>query len=324
MHAWRLSPGVEMMAARASPLRISLGPLLYYWPRDKVLAFYEDVASWPVDSVYLGETVCSKRFELRLADWLQIAKRLADHGKQVVLSSCELIESESDLRTLRRITGNGEFLVEANDLGAVHLLAGKAPFVAGPYLNIYSRMSLEFYRGLGATRWVMPVELSQAGLRDVLHGPELNMQTEVFSYGRLPLAVSARCFTARYNNLSKDDCGFRCLEHPDGLTVSTQDDEAFLVMNGLQTQSARVYNLIDEVAGMSDMGVSHVRVSPQSAHTAEVITRFHQAALGGLSGHMVADDAGRSTPEIDCNGYWHGRPGMDRANTPRASRKPTT
>ena len=197
MHAGRLSPGVEMMAARISPLRISLGPLLYYWPRDKVLAFYEDVATWPVDSVYLGETVCSKRFELRMADWLEIARRLADRGKQVVLSTCELIESESDLRTLRKITGNGEFLVEANDLGAVHLLAGKAPFVAGPYLNIYSRMSLEFFRGLGATRWVMPIELSQAGLREVLRDAELNMETEVFSYGRLPLAVSARCFTAR-------------------------------------------------------------------------------------------------------------------------------
>ena len=312
-----------MMAARISPLRISLGPLLYYWPRDKVLAFYEDVATWPVDSVYLGETVCSKRFELRMADWLEIARRLADRGKQVVLSTCELIESESDLRTLRKITGNGEFLVEANDLGAVHLLAGKAPFVAGPYLNIYSRMSLEFFRGLGATRWVMPIELSQAGLREVLRDAELNMETEVFSYGRLPLAVSARCFTARYNNLSKDDCGFRCLEHPDGLTVSTQDDEAFLVMNGLQTQSARVYNLIDEVAGMIEMGVSHVRVSPQSAQTAEVVARFHTVAHGTLDGPVAAGPAVWA-PEIDCNGYWYGKPGMDRANASPTSRKLAT
>ena len=313
MHTGCISPDMEMMAARTTPVRLTLGPLLYYWPRDKVLAFYDEVATWPVDSVYLGETVCSKRFELRTKDWLQIAKRLADTGKEVVLATCELIESESDLRTLRKITGNGEFLVEANDLGAVHLLAGKVAFVAGPYLNIYSRMSLEFYRSLGACRWVMPIELSQAGLCEVLRGDDLDMETEVFSYGRLPLAVSARCFTARYNNLSKDDCGFRCIEHPDGLTVSTQDDEAFLVMNGLQTQSARVYNLIDELAGMIAMGVSHVRISPQSAQTADVVAKFHAVARQALGGLEANEKISPWAPEIACNGYWYGRPGMERA-----------
>jgi collagenase-like PrtC family protease len=306
---------MEMMNHTASPLRLSLGPILYYWPRDKVFAFYEDAASWPVDSVYLGETVCSKRYELRTADWLQIARRLADAGKEVVLSTCELIESESDLRTLRKLTGNSAFRVEANDLGAVHLLAGKAPFVAGPYLNIYSRLSLEFFRSLGAARWVMPLELGHAGLNEILREDGLNMETEVFSYGRLPLAVSARCFTARYNNLSKDDCGFRCLEHPDGLTVSTQDDDTFLVMNGLQTQSARVYDLIDTVPAMAAMGVSHVRISPQSRQTAEVVARFHaaaQAAAAPAAAGSVNDAAAAPwAPDRPCNGYWHGRPGLE-------------
>ena len=318
-----------MIAARTMPVRLTLGPLLYYWPRDKVLAFYEDVASWPVDSVYLGETVCSKRFELRTSDWLQIARRLADGGKEVVLSTCELIESESDLRTLHKITGNAQFMVEANDLGAVHLLADKVPFVAGPYLNIYSRLSLEFYRGLGARRWVMPIELSQVGLQDVLRDEGLNMQTEVFSYGRLPLAVSARCFTARYNNLSKDDCGFRCIEHPDGLTVSTQDDEAFLVMNGLQTQSARVYNLVDEVKQMITMGVSHIRISPQSSQTSQVVSMFHSKALAAAIGPEVSTKMAPWAPDIACNGYWHGRPGMDStiasaADTAPSVRTPAT
>lgn len=306
-----------MMATATRPLRISLGPLLYYWPRDKVLAFYNQVATWPVDSVYLGETVCSKRYELRMDDWLQIARQLTDAGKEVVLSTCELIESESDLRTLRKICGNDKFLVEANDLGAVHLLAGKVPFVAGPYLNIYSRMSLEFFRGLGASRWVMPLELGHAGLQEILREGQLNMDTEVFSYGRLPLAVSARCFTARYNNLSKDDCGFRCLEHPDGLTVSTQDDEAFLVMNGLQTQSARVYNLIDQVPSMIAMGVSHVRISPQSMQTGDVVAQFKSIAQGA-----AYDPAAPApwAPEVSCNGYWHGRPGLEQVGTSRNKR----
>ena len=313
MHARRLSPDMEMIAPHTNTgaVKLTLGPLLYYWPRDKVLAFYEEVAAWPVDCVYLGETVCSKRFELRSRDWLQIAKRLTDQGKEVVLSTCELIESESDLRALRAITGNGQFMVEANDLGAVHLLAGKVAFVAGPYLNIYSRLSLEFYRQLGASRWVMPLELSQAGLCEVLREDNLNIQTEVFSYGRLPLAISARCFTARYNNLSKDDCGFRCLEHPDGLTVSTQDDEAFLVLNGLQTQSARVYNLINDLTGMIEMGVSHFRISPQSTQTAEIVALFHAVTQGTLAGAEAATKMKPWLPEIACNGYWYGRPGMD-------------
>jgi O2-independent ubiquinone biosynthesis protein UbiV len=316
MYAGRISPDVEMMAAQTIPVRISLGPLLYYWPRDKVLAFYEEVASWPVDTVYLGETVCSKRFELRMADWQDIAMRLTDSGKEVVLSTCELIESESDLRTLRKITGNGTFMVEANDLGAVHLLAGKTPFVAGPYLNIYSRMSLEFYRGLGAWRWVMPIELSRVGLEEILREGDLNMQTEVFSYGRLPLAISARCFTSRYNNLSKDDCGFRCIEHPDGLTVSTQDDETFLVMNGLQTQSARVYNLVDEVADMIAMGVSHLRISPQSMGTADVVAQFYAAAQGALCDEATKAKHAPWAPDIACNGYWYGQTGMHQVRAP--------
>lgn len=301
-----------MTAAQTLPARLSLGPLHYYWPRDQVLAFYGEVESWPVDCVYLGETVCGKRFELRQGDWLRIAQRLAASGKEVVLSTCELIESEADLRTLRKITGNGEILVEANDLGAVHMLAGRTPFVAGPYLNIYSRMSLEFFRGLGASRWVMPIELSHAGLREVLRDADLDMQTEVFAHGRLPLAVSARCFTARYHNLSRDDCGFRCMDYPDGLTVATQDDEPFLVMNGLQTQSARVYNLINEVAAMIAAGVNYIRISPQSAGTGEVVARFAAAVRGVLTEENTHTAAATRLAETDCNGYWHGRPGLER------------
>ncbi len=138
MHAWCVSPDLEMMAARTRPAYLTLGPLLYHWPRDKVVAFYEDVAAWPIDCVYLGETVCSKRSELRARDWLQITARLTNQGKEVVLSTCEPIESESDLRGLRKIADNDKFQVDANDLGAVRLLAGRICFVAGPCLNLLS------------------------------------------------------------------------------------------------------------------------------------------------------------------------------------------
>lgn len=302
-----------MNAARAQTLRLALGPLLYYWPRDRIFAFYEEAADWPVDTVYVGEAVCAKRHEMRPADWRDIAKRLADRGKEVVLSTCELIESEQDLRVMRKLCDNGQFRVEANDLGAVRLLAGKATFIAGPYLNIYSRPTLEVFREMGAIRWVMPIELSRDGLRKVLEEPGLEMETEVFTYGRLPLAVSARCFTARYNNTSKDDCEFRCIEHPDGLLVSTQDDEPFLVVNGLQTQSARVQDLSAEIPAMHAMGVDRLRLSPQSQHTGDIVRTFRSVLDGTLPAALAARALSGWAPADLCDGYWHGRPGQERA-----------
>ena len=74
-----------------SNVRLSLGPMPYFWPRAQTLAFYEAACEWPVEVVYLGETVCSKRRELRLRDWLSLAMLLQSVGKEVVLSSLTLI-----------------------------------------------------------------------------------------------------------------------------------------------------------------------------------------------------------------------------------------
>jgi collagenase-like PrtC family protease len=103
-------------------MRLTLGPLQYCWPRDRILAFYDQAARWPLDVIYLGETVCSKRRELRTADWLALAAELADQDLEVVLSSLALLEAESELATLGRLVDNGRFRVEANDMSAVQLL----------------------------------------------------------------------------------------------------------------------------------------------------------------------------------------------------------
>jgi collagenase-like PrtC family protease len=288
-------------------MKLSLGPLLYYWSREDVLAFYEAAASWPVDIVYLGETVCSRRHLLRLPDWLELADRLADAGKEVVLSSQPLIESESDLKTLRKIAGNGKYRVEANDFGAARLCAEAGiAFVAGPTMNLYNPETLAMMAELGASRWVPPVEMGHAMLK-AMPVPD-GMETELFAYGRLPLAYSARCFTARHYNLQKDDCQFKCLEHPDGLTLYTREEQPFLAMNGIQTQSARIYTLSHRMAELRQAGVDIVRLSPQHRHMDAVVAHYRNAiSEGGV------DVAGlrRVMSAEPCDGYWLGRAGLD-------------
>ena len=292
-------------------MKIALGPLLYYWPRDTVLRYYEAIADTAVDLVYLGETVCSRRHELRLSDWLELAARLRAAGKDVVLSTQVLLESGSEVGTMHRVTTNGEYLVEANDMGAVRQLAGNLPFVAGPHLNLYNLPSLAWMASLGASRWVVPLEMRRTDLLVLQKGKPAGLQTEVFAYGRMPLAFSARCFTARQRNLPKDDCQFSCIEHPDGLTLRTREQQAFLVLNGIQTQSAKVCNLVQEMDDMEALGVDIVRLSPQAQHMPEVIAIFDAVRRRELDGAAALARLLPLMPEQACNGYWHGHPGMD-------------
>lgn len=292
-------------------MKLALGPVLYYWDRDRLLEFYEEIAVAPVDIVYLGETVCSRRHLLRLQDYLDVAGRLASAGKEVVLSTQTLIESESDLKTLRKITGNGKFRVEANDMGAARLLAGKTSFVAGPTLNIYNPHTLDLLAGLGAMRWVMPVEMSRDALLMLQENRSSGLETEVFAHGRLPLAFSARCFTARHHNLQKDDCQFRCLDYENGLTLKTREGQPFLTLNGIQTQSARIYSLLGELGELQAAGVDVIRVSPQAYHTGKILHLFRESMEQRLAPVLAMAQMEKLLPEIPCNGYWHGKPGLD-------------
>ncbi len=292
-------------------MRLALGPVQYCWRKEKLFAFYQEMAELPLDIIYLGETVCSKRHEMREADWLALAQTLTAVGKEVILSTQVLLESGAHLNGMHRIIENGQFMVEANDMGAVGMLEGRGSFVAGPHLNLYNPEALQIVAELGAIRWVMPFEMDQDSLHQMLLQLPENMQSEVFVYGHLPLAYSARCFTARYHNLQKDDCGFRCVDYPDGLLVNTREDQPFILFNGIQTQSVKVYNLIGEIPKMSALGVDVVRITPQSAHTADIVKSFRKVIENSLS---PADGMIAIQPFIQggsCNGYWHGLPGMD-------------
>ena len=292
-------------------LKLALGPLLYYWPRDRVLEFYDGIEDSAADVVYLGEVVCSRRHELDFEGWVAIGERLAAAGKEVVLSAQALTESEGDLKLVRRVAGNARWRVEANDMGAVRMLAGRPAWVAGPHLNVYNPSTLALFAGLGATRWVAPFEVSRELLAGVLAERPDGVEVELFAYGRLPLALSARCFTARRFNVQKENCGFRCIEFPDGIMLRTREGEPFLALNGIQTQSARVYNLAGEVAAVRDIGVDALRVSPQSQGTRETLRILRAVCDATLSADAARIELERLTPAAHCDGFWHGRPGIE-------------
>ena len=105
--------------------RLTLGPILYHWPRELVLDFYAEMLETPVDVIYLGETICSKRRLLRPEDYWELAERVAAAGKEPVIPTLALIESDGELKTLQRLCADERFLIEANDLAGLDYLEGR-------------------------------------------------------------------------------------------------------------------------------------------------------------------------------------------------------
>ncbi|MDP5292735.1 U32 family peptidase [Oceanimonas sp. CHS3-5] len=287
-------------------MHVNLGPLLFFWPRQQVEDFYQAALDTPCRRIYLGETVCPKRRELKTGDWLELAQALAAAGKEVVLSTLTLIQAPAELQIIQKLCEQGELQIEANDLGAVQLAHERGlPFVAGPALNVYNLDTLQLLLDKGMTTWVPPVELSRdwlwrihqaadaAGIRD-------HFQLEVFGYGHLPLAWSARCFTARAENRPKDECELVCIQYPAGRLANTQEGQPVFNLNGIQTQSGYCYNLINDVAGMQGW-VDAVRISAHSPECLAWIERFAGPA----------EPDGWPLESRYCNGYWNQLPGME-------------
>ena len=196
-------------------------------------------------------------------------------------------------------------------MAAVHLMSERVPFIIGPHINVYNDLTLTFLHGLGARRWVVPIEISCHQLGQILSQRPPDIETEVIAFGRLPLAFSARCFSARAHNRGKDDCGFICGNYPDGLLLNTRDGDPFLIINGIQIQSARTQNLIGYLGELRETGVDIIRIQPQQDAMRDIILAFHNV----LDGHETPEQGMQQlarTQSYGCSdGYWRQQAGMD-------------
>lgn len=301
------APGNNFVVQTDHVMKISIGPLLYFWPAARMRALYRTLADAPVDIIYLGESVCSKRREFRREDWLETADMLVQSGKEVVLSSLVLLEAESELGAMRSLCENGRFAVEANDVGVGYMASELGiPFVGGHTLNIYNTRTLATWASLGMTRWLPPLELSREGLDAILKSWPADVprpETEVFAYGRLPLAHSARCYTARARNLPKDQCEFACIDYPEGLPLYTQEHQGLFQINGIQTQSRHHCNLLNQREDMAARGVDIMRLSLSHEDDLARVALLHEQVAGTAARVPVTDSD-------SCNGYWFGQPGQ--------------
>ncbi|KGK00580.1 U32 family peptidase [Thalassotalea sp. ND16A] len=287
-------------------MKFSLGANQYYWPKATIAEFYQQAATSNADIIYLGETVCSKRRELRQKDWLNLAQELAKTNKQIVLSTMALLEAPSEVMLLQKYCANGEFIIEANDVGAIEFCRqNKVEFVCGQAINAYNAPALKRLVGMGMQRWVTPVELGRDWIKQTLD--ELDRQNlrdkfevEIQAYGHLPLAYSARCFTARSENRSKDECQLCCINYPSGRLVDSQEDKQLFVLNGIQTMSGDCYNLSNDIASMKNL-IDVIRISPQAENTFTILDDFID---------REQHSEYRKLPANHSNGYWHEIAGM--------------
>lgn len=300
-------------------VELSVAPVQYWWPRERLYAFYARIADSAVDSVVLGEVVCSRRREYKLADWIDLARDLRAAGKQVLLATPTLVTGEAELRSLRETVQQGEFAVEAGDASALAVLS-RTPAAScslGPHLNIYNRQALSEHALPGAIRWCAPAELPLAAVARVnppdrpvvaSAGPLL---TEVWAFGRLPLAFSARCFTARHHGLNKDHCEFRCRDDADGLVVRSADGRDFLCLNGTQVQSAGVHALLETPASLRAAGIGSLRLAPCADEFPRVLEVFDGLREQRLSARDArAALRGLPLPGELVDGFSHARAGM--------------
>ncbi|WP_368661460.1 U32 family peptidase [Paracoccus sp. (in: a-proteobacteria)] len=178
-------------------------------------------------------------------------------------------------------------------------------------MNVYNEGTLAFLARRGATRVCLPPELPLTSVAALAAtGRDLGVAIEVWGHGRLPLAVSGRCYHARLHDRAKDNCQFVCGDDPDGRDVETLDGQPFLTVNGIQTLSQSTATMAHHIVTLRNADVASLRLSPQSRDFSGVVrgyddllagrtdagalTKFLRgsAPLGGLSDGFLTGSSG--------------------------------
>ncbi|PRD41846.1 U32 family peptidase [Phyllobacterium phragmitis] len=291
---------------------ITLGPLLFNWTADQWSDFYARIADEaPIDRVCLGEVVCSKRLPFYINRLPDAIERLQRAGKQVILSSLALVTLKRERRMCMDLAASGDLEIEVNDLTMLSHLKRDQRFTVGPLINVYNEGTLAYLAQRGATRVCLPPELPLASVEMLSHEAIFyGIEPEIWAFGRVPLAISGRCYHARVHGLAKDNCRFVCGEDSDGLGVDTLDGEAFLAVNGVQTLSSTCCSLLENIDQLISAGVTSFRMSPHSGDMVAVARLFRRVLDREIEGREAGDALGTLLPGmVFSNGFLRGSHG---------------
>jgi collagenase-like PrtC family protease len=298
------------ITVQTQPSELTLGPVLFNWAPERWRDFYFRIADEaPVTAVYLGEVICFKRAPLFDDDREAVTARLKATGKTVVRSTLAEVMSKQERKMIDEVCADAG-LVEANDGSALLRLRGR-PHHAGPFLNVYNERTLAVLAAGGVCNVCLPPEMPATAIRALAAAAaELGVMTEVQVFGRIGLALSARCYHARAHGRSKDTCQFICNVDPDGMPLRTLEDKPFLTVNGIQTMSHDYLNLAAELAQLEDVGVTRFRLSPHSCDMVAVAAIFRDVLDRRIDAKEAAARLDRLKIEAPfSNGFYYGRPG---------------
>jgi len=301
-------------------MELTVGPNQFFWSADPWQTFYDDLANAPVDRVVLGELVCSKRLPFYQDCIPDAISKLVAAGKEVALTSLALVTLKRERKQTSQLAEMG-VEVEINDLTALAHLPESTKFSVGPLVNVYNEGTLSWLASRGATRICLPPELPLASVETLAAmAAGLGVAIEVWGHGRLPLAISGRCYHARMNNRSKDNCQFACEDDPDGLDIRTLDGQPFLAMNGVQTLSDSYACSAYQAEALGKTGVSALRLSPQSRGFDDLCRLYRQLLDEERDPAQVVDAIGRNDAKLRLSdGFLTGARGADWSGKPALS-----
>ncbi len=285
---------------------LTIAPNPFFWNAEFVRSFYAGLAEAPVARVVLGELVCSKRLPFWQDEIPQAIAALQAGGKEVALTSLALITLKRERKLTADLLGLG-LPVEVNDLSALHHIPEGIPFWVGPLVNVYNEGTLRWLARRGAKRICLPPELPMASVA-VLAGVAQaeGVALEVWGHGRLPLAISGRCYHARLHERAKDSCQFVCDQDPDGRDVDTLEGQSFLAVNGVQTLSQAYACMADHAARLQQMGISALRLQPQSTGFDAICADYAQLLAGDMTSGALISRLSAAHPDMPfCDGFGH-------------------